>query len=199
MYSTEVDMSNYEEYEQLFAENGDLDIPAIAGLGISYGLGSFTFAMDVTKTFYQGVRSISNIGPNLAGDESGSLAPGSDKLGTKEGLGFGYSNQVVTKLGVNFKMSPQLSVRAGWNYGKSPINEDREIIFNLLAPASTQNHYTLGASYGLSKTKSLNFSFVHAFEYEQSGPTYISDDGSNSGSLKMYQNSFGASLTMKYE
>lgn len=199
VYTSEVDMSEYEDYEELFAENGDLDIPANAGIGISYGLGPFTFALDVSKTFYTGVRSVSNIGPNLAGDPSGSLNPNTQQLGQKEGLGFGYDDQVVTKLGVNFALSPSLAFRFGWNYGKSPIDENREIIFNLLAPAATQSHFTLGGTWGLSDTKFLNFSYIHAYENEQSGPTYVSDDGSNFGSFKMFQNSFGMSLTMKYE
>ncbi len=197
-YTSRVDMMNYKEYEELFAEKGDLDLPPIFGGGVSYQmLPNLRLAFDVSKTFYKQVRAIGNKGPNLAG-QNALDDPEGQKLGRKNGLGFGWSNQTVIKLGLEFRMNYKLTVRTGWDYGKSPINEDREIIFNLLAPASTQNHFTLGATWSLSPHKDLNFSYVHAFEHEQAGPTYISDDSSNYGSLKMYQNAFGLSLSMKY-
>ncbi len=197
-WTSRVNMMPFKEYEELFAEGGDLDLPPVLGIGFSYRMTPrLLLAMDLSQTFYERIRAISNRGPNLAGQNSLD-DPEGQKLGRKEGLGFGWRNQVVSKIGLQYRYSDKLTVRAGWDYGKSPINEDREIIFNLLAPASTQNHLTLGATWRLASGKDLNFSWVHAFEHEQAGPTYVSDDGSNYGSLKMYQNAFGLSLTVKY-
>ena len=198
-YSSKVYMKEFTHYEELFAEHGDIDFPANIGLGASYKINNdLRVAMDITYTLYEDVAAIGNVGPNLAGDPNGPLGSNDRKLGLDNGMGFGWSNQTVFKIGTEYYYSEKTIFRAGWNYGKSPINEDREIIFNLLAPASTQNHLTLGGTYLYSSEMEFNASYVHAFEYEQSGPTYISDDGSNFGSLKMSQNSLGFSLSYKF-
>ena len=64
---------------------------------------------------------------------------------------------------------------------------------SIMAPAITQNHLTLGATYSPSKAMELSFSYVHAFKYEQDGPTYIG----NTGKISMYQNSVGVSFGYK--
>jgi len=197
-YSSKVFMKEFDDYDELFAEHGDIDVPAIAGLGISYNvMPELLLALDVTYTFYEDVRSIANLGPNLA-DASSPLGSDDRRLGLPDGLGFGWENQTVFKLGAAYEYSEKTTLRAGWNYGKSPIDEDTQIIFNLLAPASTQNHLTFGGTYKIATDMEINVSYIRAFEYEQSGPTYISDDGSNFGRLSMSQHSLGASFSMKY-
>jgi len=197
-YSSKVYMTEFDDYDELFAESGNIDIPAIAGLGISYKVvPEWLVALDITYTFYEDVRSIANLGPNLA-DADSPLGSEDRRLGLPNGLGFGWENQVVYKLGSEYQLSDKTTLRAGWNYGESPIDEDTQIIFNTLAPATTQNHLTLGGTYQLNPTMEFNFSYIRAFEFTQSGPTYISDDGSNFGSISMNQHSFGASFSMKY-
>ncbi|HHJ18503.1 MAG TPA: hypothetical protein ENJ84_01515, partial [Gammaproteobacteria bacterium] len=197
--SSKVYMSHYSRYEELLAEDGDMDIPPVMGVGVGYQWSpQWRLGMDLTHTFYSQVRSISNPGPNLAGDPTGPLDPETQQLGQKNGLGFGWNDQTVIKLGVEYRKDQKLTLRGGWNYGKSPIDENRQIIFNLLAPAITQNHLTMGASYQLSPVSAINVSFVHAYQFEQSGPTYVSDDGSNQGSFKMHQNSIGVSYSSNF-
>ena len=142
-YSSEVNMDEFNHYTELFAEGGDLDVPAILGVGVAYkATPELTVAFDVTRTFYEDVRSIGNLGPNLAGGSA--LDSNEKKLGLKDGLGFGWENQTVFKLGGKYIYSDNLILRAGWNYGENPINEGREIIFNTLAPAVVEHHLTLG-------------------------------------------------------
>ena len=95
-------------------------------------------------------------------------------------------------------MSDEVKLRAGWNYGKSPINENREIIFNMLAPATTEHHVTFGGTYRIATDMELSMSVVHAFNNLQQGPTYISDDGSNLGQIEMNQTSIGGSFAYKF-
>jgi len=195
-YSSKVYFEEYNHYEELFAEHGDLDVPAILGIGASYEFtDDLLVAMDVTYTFYEDVKAIGNAGPNLV-----SPVLGSDdrKLGLPQGLGFGWNNQTVIKLGTQYNYSEKVILRAGWNYGKSPVDEDKDIIFNLLAPAVTQHHLTFGGTYNLSSDEEINLSFIHAFEFTQTGPTYVSDDGSNVGSLSMSQYSIGAGYSLKF-
>lgn len=198
-YQTKTYMQNFDKYNELFADNGNFDTPATIGAGVSFNIDpDWLAAVDIVYTFYDGVRAISNSGPNLAGNPSGVMDPATQSLGLPGGLGFGWSNQTVFKLGTQYRFNEKWTGRAGWNYGKSPIDENSQIIFNLVAPAISQNHLTLGGTYRLDKDMAINASFVHAFKFKQSGPTYVSDDGSNLGSLEMEQNSLGVSLTMKF-
>ncbi len=198
-YTSEVDMNEFDLYSELFAEHGNIDIPADFGIGISYqATPELMVAFDVKRIFYEDVASIANTGPNLAGDPAGPLGSESRRLGLADGLGFGWTDQTVYKIGAEYNISEKWIARAGWNYAKSPINEDREIIFNLVAPATVEHHLTFGGTYNLSADMEINASYIHAFSNEQCGPTYISDDGSNLGCLKMDQHTIGASFSMKY-
>lgn len=198
-YTSKIFMQDFDHYSELFAESGSLDIPANLGFGISMQPNrKLLVAFDITHTFYEDVKAIGNRGPNLAGDPAGPTNGGQWELGLSEGMGFGWENQTVAKFGIAHTYSDKVILRGGWNYGKSPIDESREIIFNLLAPATVEHHLTLGGTYLLSPTMEINVSYMHAFENEQSGPTYISDDGSNFGRLQMSQDAIGGSFSMQY-
>ena len=199
VYTSRVYQDEFNHYTELFAEQGDLDIPAILGVGASYkAMPDLLLAMDITYTFYEDVKAIGNAGPNLPDNPDGPLGSQDRTLGLDDGLGFGWDNQAVIKVGAEYTLSNKWTLRSGWNYGKSPIDENEDIIFNLLAPASTQHHLTFGGTYNLASNMEINFSYVHAFKFEQSGPTYISDDGTNSGSLSMSQDSLGGSFSYKF-
>jgi len=198
-YTSKIWMRKFDRYSELFAEGGRMNVPAIAALGISYeATPKLVVAVDVTYTFYEDAKAIGNLGPNLAGDSAGPTENGTRELGTSDGLGFGWKNQTVIKLGLQYALNETWIFRGGWNYGASPINEGREIIFNLLAPATVEHHLTLGGTYNLNPTMEINVSYIHAFENWQSGPTYISDDGSNYGRLQMSQDAIGGSFSWKY-
>ena len=63
-----------------------------------------------------------------------------------------------------------------------------------MAPATTQHHLTMGASYQVSDMMEVSFAYMHAFRYKQYGPTYIG----SSGEIGMAQNSFGASVGLSF-
>jgi len=198
-FQSQTYMQDFDSYNELFADNGNFDTPPVIGAGVSYMINpQWDVAADITYTFYDEVKAISNPGPNLAGDPNGVMDPATQSLGLPGGLGFGWDNQTVFKIGTEYRFNEKWTGRAGWNYGKSPIDENSQIIFNLVAPAISQNHLTLGGSYHFSADKQLNASYVHAFNFRQSGPTYVSDDGSNLGSLEMTQDSIGVSFSMKF-
>lgn len=195
--SPRVYMTEFRKYDNLFAEQGDFDTPPVFGIGASYKLtDKTTIALDVTHTLYSDIASVSNVGPNFPGDPAGPFPASSEKnaLGKQEGLGFGWKDQTVYKLGVAYQYDPAWTFRAGWNYGKSPVDENREILFNVVAPAVTEHHFTLGAGYQVSKMMEVNLSYMRAFSHNQFGPTYIG----TAGKIGMSQNSFGASLGLSF-
>lgn len=198
-YTSKIWMNEFDLYSELFAESGRINMPANTGVGMSFkAMPDLTLAADITYTFYEDTKAIGNLGPNLAGDPAGAFDSDANQLGASDGLGFGWQNQTVYKLGAEYQFSDTIILRAGWNYGKTPINEEREIIFNLLAPATVEHHLTFGGTYMLTSDMEINASFMHAFNNELSGPTYISDDGSNLGRMEMEQYAIGGSFSMKY-
>jgi long-chain fatty acid transport protein len=192
VYTTKTYLKPFDHYRELFAERGDIDTPGSASVGAALKLNpKTTVAMDIVRYYYEKVRSIANLGPNLPGPAG--LFPTSkaeNGLGETAGLGFGWSDQTVYKLGIQYEHNSKWTYRAGWNYGKSPINEDREIAFNIVAPATTQHHGTAGFSYKLDKNHELSVSYMHAFTFVQTGPTYIG----TSGTIKMMQNAVNVGI-----
>lgn len=188
--TSKIYMTKFQNYSELFAEHGDIDTPANVGAGLALKITpKLTTALDISRTYYSKVRSIANLGPNT----SGGLYPDSkaaNALGEDAGLGFGWRDQTVYKLGLNYVYNSKWTYRAGWNYGKSPIKQEREIAVNIVAPATTQHHATLGFTYKIYKDTEFSFAYMHAFAFSQSGPTYIG----NTGTIKMSQNSFGGQL-----
>ena len=192
-YSSKVYMTKFDKYKEAFADHGSLDTPAMIGVGAAFDITDrFRTAVDIVRVFYSDVAAVSNIGPNT----SGNVFPESKEknaLGQPDGLGFGWEDQTIYKLGFEYDYNQNLTLRAGWDYAKSPIDEKREIAFNILAPATVQNHATVGFTYNINKTTDISAAYVHAFKYEQEGPTYIG----NTGKIWMKQNAIGVGIGIK--
>jgi len=195
-YTSQTYMSEFEDYSELFAEQGKLNTPGNIGIGASYKFkDDLTVALDINYVMYEDIAAISNPGPGQgAGGALYVTGPEANQLGFDEGLGFGWENQTVYKLGVSYVYDTSWTVRGGWNYGKSPIHSDTDILFSMVAPATTEHHLTLGASYQFNEDIEFNFSYGHAFENTQHGPTYIG----GSGEISMSTDALGASMSMKF-
>jgi long-chain fatty acid transport protein len=197
MGSSKVYMTKLDKYSDLFAEQGDLDTPAIFGVGLGFKVTpKLTTALDITYTMYEDVKAIGNTAPPPGpGGSIYSVSPAVNALGKDDGLGFGWQNQTVFKFGLAYEMSDKVVLRTGWNYGKSPIPSDNgALLFSIVAPATTQNHFTLGATYRTDPTTEWNFMYMYAFGYTQSGPAFIGDIAK----IGMSQNSLGITYGMKF-
>lgn len=201
-YQTKTKMGKFDKYKGLFAEQGGFDIPANFGVGMAMKVTpEATVAADVERIQYSGVKSTSN--PLMPALNIGSL-------GTNGGPGFGWTDQTVIKLGVNYQYQPKLVLRAGYNHGSTPIPSS-ETFFNLLAPATVEDHLTLGATWTLENNGELSFAYMHAFEKTVSGsgsipavgcvappaPSGPQCFGGGEANLKMYQDSIGIAYAWK--
>jgi long-chain fatty acid transport protein len=186
-YTTKADMSEFDDYAGLFAEQGDFDIPASLGVGIAAEVNpNVTVAFDVAKIYYSDIASINNpLLPNL----------GTSGIGGDDGAGFGWDDMTVYKLGVSWNYQSDLVLRAGWNHGAQPI-PDSETLFNILAPGVVEDHLTLGATWTLANKAELTLMFMHAFENEVKGSNSILPGmppgmGGGEADIKMSQNAIG--------
>ena len=206
-YSPRVDMSEFDRYSGLFAEQGDFDIAEEYALGINYKIGKkANISFEVWQVNYSDIKSLGNPGPNAADlTDFNPLCPGADtpdcQLGGDNGLGFGWTDQTRYKLGGDFQYSDKLTLRAGWAYAKSPIPED-QVLFNLLAPATIENNLTLGATYDYDESLEISVNYLHGFKNVIKGPTAFPPgslpvEGSNAA-LAMSQNALGFMLGFKF-
>ncbi|NOZ37750.1 MAG: porin [Gammaproteobacteria bacterium] len=181
-YASRVYMTRFKKYKGLFAEQGSFDIPETYGIGIAFRpRQSITVAADITRILYSDVKSIGNKHPTQSlGDvctrpidadpvncqPGNTPVPSSRAFGADNGFGFGWKDQTVYKIGLRYQFNDKLTLRAGYNYAKSPI-PDNQLLFNLLATAIVEQHYTAGASYALSKNSDVGFSWVYGVQNTQ--------------------------------
>jgi long-chain fatty acid transport protein len=145
-------MTNFDIYKGLFAGGGNFDIPASITAGVSYDVRpNVTVMADYKHIFYGDVASISNPSTNQTA------------FGSSNGPGFGWHDINVYKFGVDWRYNPAWTLRAGYSYNDSPLNS-RDIMLNILAPATVQHHFTGGFKYKWSERLDLEFSAMYAPE-----------------------------------
>lgn len=172
-YSSKIYMQEFDKYKGLFSEQGDFDIPANYGVGITLTpTPRTTLSFDVTRILYNEVATTGNQGPTAQEfiDAFGASLTGNPiakPLGTSNGLGFGWDNQTVYKLGLSYDYNRHWTFRAGFNYAKSPIDDDQNL-FNVISLAVVEKHATVGFSYRPNERNELTFAYMRAFPEEQS-------------------------------
>jgi len=176
-------MSKFNQYSGLFAQGGGFNIPANFAGGAALKVHpKATLALDVERILYSEVKSIANSGANQA------------PLGAANGPGFGWQDITVIKSGIDLKASHTLTLRAGYNYSTQAIPAS-QTFFNLLAPATVQQHFSAGATWRFLEDKELSIAYVHAFEATLNGQNSIPPSaGGGNANLRMYQNSVGVGL-----
>ena len=179
-YQSRFYMSKLEGYAGLFAQQGGFDIPQTwnAGLAIAVTRNQ-KIALDFQRIDYHQVRSVGNsldgsafvnncAMPRLFGNNAASPAC----LGADSGPGFGWQNMSVYKIGYQLRFS-DLTLRLGYSFARQPIPSD-QVLFNILAPATIQKHYTMGLSYRLTDSWSFDSAAVYAAYHEVTGTNPLS-------------------------
>jgi long-chain fatty acid transport protein len=124
-------------------ESNILEQPAEYGVGISYVSGEHTFAFDYKVLAW------------------------SDAKGYKE---FGWEDSSVYAFGYQYSQKDWV-LRLGYNYAESAVVEvadPRLNFFNLLGfPATSEEHYTVGGSYTINESLSVDMAYVYSPESSQ--------------------------------
>ncbi|MES9879238.1 MAG: outer membrane protein transport protein [Candidatus Sedimenticola sp. PURPLELP] len=181
-YQSKTKMGEFDKYNNLFAEQGDFDIPSNFALGVAFqATPQLTVGFDVMRINYGGVRAISNVQ-----NEGGAL-------GADNGSGFGWDDQTIYKLGLSYDYSKSLTLRAGFNHGSIPYASS-QTQFNTLAPATVEDHLTFGATWKLDNGMSVTGSYMHAFENTITGVTNAQGSGAGFNN-RMYQDSLGVAVS----
>lgn len=186
-YRSKVNMRRMEKYQGLLPNQGDsMDVPASLTVGMAYkATPKTTIAADVQQIYYSDVAAISNPPQTIF-----SGVP----LGATGGPGFGWNDQTVYKLGVKHQVNDGLALMAGVNYGKNPLRTS-DTTFNVLAPATVDNHVSLGFEKKVSAKGKLIGSYVHAFKKEVNGDA---TNFLNAYNLKMDQDAVGLAYSHEF-
>lgn len=194
-YASKMAMSKFDKYKELFAEQGDFDMPENWNLGIAIKANpKTTVALDYQRINYSGVNSVGNPSTNFGAVTGGSLGP-------VNGRGFGYGDIDIFKLGAEYAYSEKLTLRAGYSHTDNPITS-RDVTFNIIAPAVVTDHYTLGFTYALDKVSEITMSYMHAQENSVSGNSLFTTwaGGATAGTetIKMHQDALGIAYGKKF-
>ncbi len=106
---------------------------------------------------------------------------------------FGWEDQTVYKIGAEMQVNERLAVRFGYNYGKSQI-PDANVSNNILAPAITEKHYTVGFTKKLNQGSVTGYAAVVPEKEQQQA-------GGPGGfpSIKSNQNAFGLAYHVEFK
>jgi len=182
-YQTKMNMSEFDEYKGLFAEDGDFDIPSNYNIGLMYDMDKAgKVVLDVQRIIYSDVASISNPIQNFFPDRNGiprcvdplnaQLSPlsqgGPGCLGGATGAGFGWEDITIIKLGYEM-MAGNNTYRFGVSKSEQPIPDD-QTLFNILAPAVIEIHVTFGMTMPVGKDQEFNLAVMVAPSESVKGP-----------------------------
>lgn len=214
-YQSRVWMTRLKRYAGLFAGEGGFDIPSSWNVGLSvHPTSDQRIAFDYQRINFSEVRSVGNdLDPNAfingcaipellsefvaANPVYGALITPPPKdpstcLGARTGPGFGWQDVNVYKLGYQIRFAA-FKFRIGYSQTHQPIPTS-QVLFNVLAPAVIDRHYTAGMSYQFSQT----LGFDVALMYAQRNPVVGKNPLSNTNATAFDLAGFGSSTAQAF-
>lgn len=188
-YSPKISMGRLNKYAGLFADGGEMDIPANYGVGVALRVvPNVTLAMDYTRINYSKVPAIGN-------------ASNAGQIGAPGGAGFGWRDVETVKVGVEWQLNVNTTLRAGFNRGTNPVTA-ANVSFNILAPGVVTNHFTVGGTHALTPQTAISWAIMHAPSVSVTGPSMFNQAmGTGTAiqeTVRMRQNSFAIQYGVKF-
>lgn len=194
-YQSKMSMGEFDDYADLFAEQGGFDIPSSIKAGASFvASDTMRINFDIEHTAFSDVDAIANPMANLTGCPTLPLGGTNLEscLGGGAGAGFGWDDMTTYKIGVEWQTDEKNTWRFGYSYGEQPIQE-ADVLFNLLAPGVMEQHLTVGWTTQRANGGAWNFSFMYAPENDVTGPSMF--DPTQTIKLEMSQLEFEVGIT----
>jgi long-chain fatty acid transport protein len=196
-YRSKMYMTEFDDYADLFAEEGDFDIPSTLWAGFAVDVTeTITLLADYQRIWYEDSDAVSNKIQNIFACPTAG-AGGTDVescLGGDNGAGFGWDNMDVIKLGLQWQARPNIIARLGYSHTDQPIDDD-QVLFNILAPGVIENHLTLGATVE-TQVGEFTFEAMHGFSKSVEGRNPF--DPTQTIELKMKQFEVGIGWSKEF-
>jgi long-chain fatty acid transport protein len=178
-YQSQIGMSKFDDYSDLFAESGGFDIPPSVKFGLSFGgEGALRVNFDVEHIMYSEVDSVGNpmmniLGcPTTASPQNPNPSDPESCLGGGRGAGFGWDDMTTYKVGLEYAFSESNTFRIGYSTGEQPI-QSADVLFNILAPGAMEEHITVGWTHRNRSGSAWTASFMYAPENSVVGPNFF--------------------------
>jgi len=185
-YQSRIWDTKFDKYAGLFAQAGGFEVPDSYGVGIGLEpVEGVKLGVDVKRIEYSNVQSVGNpLAPLFSG------VP----FGTNGGPGFGWRDITVFKVGGSVDVSENLTLRAGYGRSENPVPQS-ETFLNILAPGVVQDHFTLGATFGIGGGKELTVFGMRAPRNTAEGSGSIPVNyGGGEADIFLAETSFGMSF-----
>ena len=189
-YQTKTWTQKFDRYRGLFADQGSFEAPENFGIGMAWKPGKATLAVDLERINFSKVAGV--------GNRDDCFLAGTCLLGESGGPGAGWRDVTVLKAGLAYEWDATLTLRGGGAVLRQPIPRD-QTVFGVLAPAVSEIHLTLGATWQISPRSELTLGFMHALPNTVRGSGSISGGlmGGGEADLRMRQTSIGISWGLR--
>lgn len=183
-YQPRITPGKLKSYEGTFP-NGRIEVPEKIIVGTSIHLNS-NLLVNVDYQFinYEQTHAFGNINSCVSGPFP--------CFGTSIGTGFGFKNTNAIKIGGQWHYNDLYILRAGYAYNNNPI-QPSQVLLNVIAPAVTQNHITVGLTRFIGDDHQVNLSVLYSPTSSVEGPNAF--NSLQTVKLSMHQYEFGVSWT----
>lgn len=160
-YQPKTSMSKLKKYQGFLAQHGRLNVPQKISAGISWDfVPCATIAFDVEHIDWNQVKSLKNNIVNSAGTLN--------QLGTSDGPGFGFRNQLYYRVGLEYRGLECLTLRAGYRWVRTPFKNSAAAT-NILLDDTVESFLTVGATWDLNECNEISGLFAYGFENKVTG------------------------------
>jgi long-chain fatty acid transport protein len=157
--TSRIEMSSFDKYRGLLAEQGGFDIPPSLQAGVAVRvLPDVTLMVDYKRIWFNSVASVGQPSTLLG------VVP----AGASDGPGFGVQDVNAVKVGLEWQHSPRLTLRAGYSYNTQP-HLARDVDLNIMTLGVVQHHITGGLQYKLTDSWDVEFAAMYAPRNSMSG------------------------------
>lgn len=188
-YQPRTRMKKFDRYKGLLADAGNFDVPEHYVVGAALKVTpALTAVADIQQINFSGVRSL--------GNRADCFLAVSCRLGSPAGPGSGWRDTTVFKLGIAYEVSPALVLRGGVTLLRQPIPASQTLL-NVFAPAVSERHVSIGATWQVSASSELTAYYMQAPENTVNGRASIPPGfppggvGGGEADLRMKQSAFG--------
>jgi long-chain fatty acid transport protein len=175
-----ISMGRVANYAGVLAEQGKMNIPGNAQLGVSYQIRpDLKIFADYRHIWYASVAAL--------GNPSTPVAP----FGFPNGPGFGARDLDVVKFGAEWQRSTDLTLRAGYAFG-APMFRSPDADLNLLTGGAARHHITTGMKYKLTERLDLEASGMYSPRTSLSGEELLNPARNITIHSRQYELTVGA-------
>ncbi|MBT5231559.1 MAG: hypothetical protein HOM11_14945 [Methylococcales bacterium] len=188
-------MTEHDDYTDILTSSDSLDIPATATIGLTWAVTPKSkFLLDYQYIWYANIETLGDDDKSFT--QANCLANNDVCVGGPDGPGFGWNNMGIVKVGWEWEANPEWTWRVGYSHGNQPISRT-QTLFNVLAPATIENHVTFGFTKVTGKDSEVNFAAMYA---PKASVTGIGGTGFQAAptTLEMHQYSLEASWNSRF-